>query len=306
MSKRSKRKRPGGRDAERRGGGAALSRAGRARYYVLTLSAFGLLAVTAWATRYDSVRLAVGMRPLLAPAARRSGQGTLPLAKEYVYAGGRLVATEEPAPAATPTPTPAGPRPTGLKATATSASVVHLEWVATTGAIKYVVERRDGLEAQPVEITTQSDAASFDDALPQSGAFAYLYRVKAIYASGCSEYSGQDLATTVIFTDDPIPVQNPNTRIKAAHLWELRRAVEAVRALAGVTAPPNWSYPDPVAPPEGERRKIYLEDVRELRTRLDDALDQLGLKTPYPDDPPLARFEKVHAAHFEQIRERVK
>ncbi|HEX7314473.1 MAG TPA: fibronectin type III domain-containing protein [Pyrinomonadaceae bacterium] len=282
------------------------ARNGRVRLYVAAVSALLLLGAGYAATRYEPVRRAVGLRPLLAVAAPQSGQGTVPLTKEYVYAGGRLVATEEPAPSATPTPTPAGPPPTGLKATATSASVVHLEWVASAGAVGYVVERRDGLDAPPVEITTRSSTPSFDDTLPQAGAFAYLYRVKAVYASGSSVYSDRDLATTVVFTDDPLQTRDPNTRIKAVHLRELRRAVEAVRVLAGMTGPPAWTYPDPVSPPAGQRRRIYLEDVEELRARLDDALERLGLKTPYPPEPALARGAKVHAAHFEQIRERVR
>jgi hypothetical protein len=276
---------------------------GRVRLVAVLASVCALLTAGYAATRYDAVRRAVGMRPLLAPAASVSQQGQLPLARENVYVGGRLVAIEEPMTAATPTPTPAGPAPANLRATATSASAVHLKWDAASGAVGYVVERTSAPGVQPVETPTGSAAPAFDDAVP-AGDNAYLYRVKAVYGGGYSAYGNYDLAATVIFTDDPL--RPKATLIKAAHLTELRRAVNAVRALAGVSTPASWTYPDPVSPPQGPRRKIYPEDVQELRDRLDEALGRLNLAAPYPADPPVARGARVYAAHFEQIRARVK
>jgi hypothetical protein len=297
MSKKSKQRRVRGGAAECPPPVPPASR--RKRFYAAALCVLVLLSASAVATRFDPVRRAVGLRPLVATPAQ--GGGALPLAKEYVYAGGRLVATEEPTP--TPAPTPTGPPPTGLTATATSASSVLLEWVAPAGAVGYVVERRSGLNAQPVEIPTGGNSPSFTDTTP-AGDFAYLYRVKAVYGSGFSDYGNTDLATTVVFTDPQL--QPKVTRIKAVHLVELRRAVGAVRALAGGLAPASWTYPDPVSSPSSQRRKIYLEDVQELRDRLDEALAPLNLLSPYPSDPLLARGAIVYAAHFEQLRARVR
>jgi hypothetical protein len=244
------------------------------------------------------------MRPLLSPAIEQ--QVALPLAKEYVYAGGRLVAIEEPTPI--PTPTPAGPAPTNLKAVGTSASGVHLEWDAAAGAISYVVERRNALGAQSVETQTGSASPAFEDAVPP-GDNAYLYRVKAVYANGHSPYGNYDLATTVPFTDDA-PLRG--IVIQAAHLTQLRRAVRAVRILAG-RGEPTWSHPDPVSSPASERRVVYLSDVTELRAQVDEALRAidaaLGVQTfykQYPAEPALEEHGTIYAAHFEQIRERVR
>jgi len=157
-----------------------------------------LLCAAIAATHYEPIRRAAGLAPLTAPVAQ--GTGGLQPAKEYVYAGGPLVATEEPAPGTTPTPTPAGLAPTNLKATAASASAVHLEWDAPSGAIGYVVERRNSLGGQPAEIPTGSASPAFDDSVP-AGDSAYVYRVKAIYQNGPSAYGNYDLATTVPFTD---------------------------------------------------------------------------------------------------------
>jgi hypothetical protein len=144
---------------------------------------------------------------------------------------------------------------------------------------------------------------------PGAGDVAYLYRVRAVFAGGgSSPDSAYDLATTVAFTDSPLQ----GIVIKATHLRELRRAVRAVRALAG-QGEPAWTYPDPVSEPASARRAIYLADVTELRTQLDQALtalDQaLGVQTffqAYPAQPALAQHAPVYAAHFEQIRARVR
>jgi hypothetical protein len=294
--------------SKKRGRGAAggatspgVNKPRRRRYYAAALSALALLAVTAAATRLDPVRRAVGLRPLaLTPA---QGNAPLPLSKEYIYAGGRLVATEEPTPAPTPTPTPAGPPPTILVATAQSASSVRLSWTppASGTVIDYVVERTGGPDSATTELHTGSASASFTDSTT-TGDYAYLYRVKAIFANGASDYSNRDIATTVPFTDDELH----GAVIRAVHLTELRRAVKAVRRLVPGLGDPSWTYPDPVSSPLSSRRKIYLADVTDLRTELDEALGPLGLKTPYPAVPTLAKNAVVNAEHFEQIRERVR
>jgi hypothetical protein len=268
----------------------------------LAAAALSLCIVAAGlaATRYDPVRRAVGLMPL---AAAQATPTPLPLSKEYVYAGGRLVATEEPASAATPTPTPAGPAPTNLVATATSASGVSLTWVAPAGnVIGYVVERRGDPVSQPFEIPTGSTSTSFNDSTP-TGDHAYLYRVKVAFAGGgFSDYGNADLATTIVFTD----AQLQGTTIKAVHLTELRRAVNAVRALVPNLGTASWTYPDPVSNPPEQRRAIYLKDVTDLREKLDEALAGLGLTTGYPAEPTLRDGGPVSAQHFEQIRARVK
>lgn len=307
MSRKTKRNRGRGVPAE-----APRGRA-RVRAGVVALCACLLAGAAVGGSRSDAVRRAVGLRPLLAPAAQ--SQGGLPLAKEYVYAGGRLVATEEPTP--TPAPTPAGPPPTNLVATLSAvsgaAATVHVSWTPPSGNVTGYVVERAGASGQfaPVGQPVVAPDTSFSDAGASEGA-AYLYRVKAVYAGGASPYSNSDLATAVAFTNDPIigaadPQNRPATVIKAEHLVELRRAVGAVRALAGGLAPASWSYPDPVSSPPSQRRPVYLEDVQELRDRLGEALPALGLSAPSYVDPTLVRrVTKVKKEHFQQLRDAVK
>jgi hypothetical protein len=308
MSKKSKKKARVSAAAAPTSPGAG--RLKRRRYYTAALAALILLAAAAAATRYEPVRRAVGMQPLLVEPAQ--GGTPLPLSKEYVYAGGRLVATEELTPAATPTPTPAGQPPTNFVALFDpAAGGVTLTWTRPVGAVTgYEVERRHGLGPTDfTPITVVGNVETFTDQTGENGA-SYVYRVRAVFAGGYSDYSGYDLATAVAFSDDPLQPQA--TVIKAAHLTQLRRAVLAVRTLAGKGAP-TWTHPDPVSSPASARRAIYLEDVTELRSQLDEALarlDQaLGVQVflkPYPANPPLVQYGRVYADHFEQIRSRVR
>lgn len=68
-------------------------------------------------------------------------------------------------------------------------------------------------------------------------------------------------------------------------------------------APP---HPDPLSTPPEQRRVIWLEDVQNLRTFLDEALNVLGRYQPYPANPPLARYAPIAKEHFTQVRDRVK
>lgn len=270
-----------------------------------------VVAAGAAALRWEPVKHAVGLAPAAEPAAQATPT-PLQLAKEYVYAGGRLVATEEPA--ATPTPTPAGPPPTGLAATQspTVTAQVNLSWAApASGTVDHYEIGRKGLVGDQFAVvgstigatTTFADAATADT--------AYLYAVRAVFSGGGrSDYSNTDLATTVIFTDDPLvgssdPHPPAATIIKATHLNELRRAVSAVHALAGLGAVTSWAYPAPVSSPPEQRRPVYLEDVQELRTFLNPALSALGV-TPLPDDTTLRRGLPVKATHLQDVREKVR
>lgn len=270
-------------------------RRGLTKTAVITI-AICVAATGAALSRWEPVRRTLGLSPTLTSSPPQSG--TPSSAKEYIYAGGRLIATEE------PVTSPGGPSPTNLVATATSATNVSLTWTPpTTGTItNYVVERSQSLNGSYTTLSPNPTSNAFTDNTA-AGDTAYLYRVRATFsAGGASEYSNRDLATTVMFTDNSLA----GIPIQAIHLTELRRAVNAVRALVAGLGPASWTYPDPVSSPQSQRRGIYLEDVTELRSRLDEALGPLGLQTSYPAQPPLARGSVVSAAHFEQIRDRMR
>jgi hypothetical protein len=298
---------------------AAVSRRlRRPGFIAAALAACGLLAASFAATRFEPVRRAIGMRPLSTTVAQAT---PIPPSKEYIYAGGRLVATEEPTSAATPTPTPGGPPPTGLIATAslpTATTVeVRLTWSAPSAATpsSYVVERAsvrlsDGLKTdyaalgQPVTGAPTASAPYFDPS-PAEG-MVYLYRVKAMYASGSSGYSNQDVAATKRYTgDDPLigandPQQRPASVVRAADLTELRAEIEAVRTLAGLGAGTWKGNPAPL------RDGLILADhFAELRTNLNQALAALGIGG-VTDDNSIASTQPVKAVHVQDVRDKLR
>lgn len=258
-----------------------------------------------------------------APAPR--AQPNLQLSKEYVYAGGRLVATEEPAPSATPPPTPAGPPPTLLVATATfptpTTAAVNLVWSAPSpgDVASYVLERAESRDAAgqlqyapagPPVTTLPTASNPHVDQTAQAGK-VYLYRVKAVFTSGGSSgYSNQDLATTVRYTgDDPLvgasdPQGRPASPIRAVILTELRGVVDSIRTLAG-RGGVAWRDEPPLNPRPAPGVLIRAWHFRELRTNLNPALSDLGV-SEVPDDPTLAVGQKIKATHIQDVRDRVR
>lgn len=192
--------------------------------------------------------------------------------KEYVYAGGRLVATEEPTSGGGGCTAPSAPgTPTATALTSTSVSV---SWPASSGTVDhYEVERRNGSGSFAVVATVPAvGGTSITDTNSVVSDTAYLYRIRAFsdQSGTCpSPYSVVDLATTTIFTSDP-PVSVAST-IYAIHLLRLRTAVNAVRATAGLS-PFDWgdsSLPVTVAPATGGA--ILKDQVQKLRNRLNEA-----------------------------------
>ena len=185
----------------------------------------------------------------------------------------------------------APPAPTGVNATATSTTQVQVTWNAVTGATSYQVYRRNpggSFALRGTSVTT-----SFNDTA--SANTAYLYRVRAVNVAGSSGDSASDLATTVIFTDDPL---SAGVVVKAVHLSQLRTAVSAVRAQASLG---SVTYIDAASPGV----IVKAVHITELRTFLDQAMSALGLTTGGWTDASLTGV-RIKATHVQQIRNRVK
>src|SRR5215207_3867338 len=139
--------------------------------------------------------------------------------KEYIYAGGRLIATEEPNPMVAPT---------NLIADTFSSARIDLTWTAAPGAHHYQVERAPNLGGTFTVVNSNVAGTTYQDTTVTS-VNAYLYRVRTADAVGnLSLPSGIDVATAITFTDNPLTVGT--TPVKVVHLTELRQAVNAVRA----------------------------------------------------------------------------
>ncbi len=191
-----------------------------------------------------------------------------------------------------PPPTP----PTNFSATATGGTQVALAWTASIGADHYEIQRSDHNGAY--QLIGAAGAASYTDTNVTSGT-AYLYRVRAVDAQGfVSELSNVDVSTTMTFTDDPVLAAV--TPVKAIHIMELRQAVDAVRASAGLTAA-SWT--------DTSLAGIVIKaiHIQELRTALNAALTVVGKPVPSYTDPTLmAGTTTVKAVHVNELRQQVK
>ncbi len=180
--------------------------------------------------------------------------------------------------------------PASLSATPTPAPAVLLSWLPISGST-YEVARSSGFGVFEVVGTSATNAFTDTAVLANT---AYLYKVRAVDSVGKrSAFSNLDLATTVVFTDDPLIVQS--TVVKAEHVTQLRTAVNAVRGLAGLSAA---SFTDPTLTSAIFIKAVHLTD---LRNALDPARSNLGLPPmAYTDSTPTGVV--VKATHFQELR----
>jgi len=181
--------------------------------------------------------------------------------------------------------------PTNLVATASSTTQVNLTWNAVAGADQYQVWRsQDGIA---FTLLASPTAASYVDSTVSANT-SYVYRVRTIDAATPSGYSNIDVATTVIFTDDPLVALS--TKVKAVHFTELRTAVNAMLTAAGrptLASDPTVAVGQPV-------RATHVTD---LRNALNAARTVLGLSAlTFTDTPPV----RIKAVHVQELRNGVK
>lgn len=181
-----------------------------------------------------------------------------------------------------------------LIASAASANSVSLIW-SNVGAQAYDVLRAEGPSPGTFTLVGSTGTTSFNDSTAQPGK-SYLYKVEAKNSAGVvRSTSALDLATTVIFSDDPIVFRS--TRTKAAHILELRQAANAVRALTG-QAPLTFPF-------IGVGMPIKASDITELRTAINNALIAAGRGSVTWVDG-VGAGKPVKTLHIQQMRNVVK
>jgi len=189
--------------------------------------------------------------------------------------------------------------PGSVKATAASATKVNLTWTASTSPIgisRYEIERSYNNGAYSLIGTATT--ASFANGSLTPG-ITYVYRVRAVDTQNVfSPYSNRDLATTILFTDDPLV--SGLTKVRAVHFSEMRRAVDAVRASAGL-APAPWTDTNLAGIP------ITAVHIKQMRNYLSPALVSLGFSAPSYTDPTLTTgVTRIRKVHLDELRQGVK
>lgn len=228
--------------------------------------------------------------------AEYSGSDGSAIERENIYRSGQLLAVAEIGTATAPSELTAS----------SSSSNVTLNWSVGADATNYRVERK-GAGGAYGSIGTTSSTTLVDSGAGSTS--AYLYRVCTANGSGVcmSGFSNVALGARLNFTTDPTIttiVDDPSgatvTSVKAAHITELRTAVNAVRSLAGL-GNATWTHASIAA-----GNTIYKEDVSDLRTKLNDALTVLGVRTVTYVDDPLAGSPNgtlIRGAQIKQIRQ---
>lgn len=183
--------------------------------------------------------------------------------------------------------------PTGVIATATSASNVNVAWNPSVGALSYNVYRSTNGIAYTVAGSTTAPTTTFNDP-GRTADTAYLYKVRAVNG-GESGDSNIDLATTVIFTDDPLVVGT--TLVRTTHITQLRTAVNAVRTLASLGA---GSYTDPTL--TAQVTLVKAAHVNDLRAAIDEAREILALATISYGETVTATTTTVKGSHLSELR----
>ena len=229
--------------------------------------------------------------------------------KEYGYRNGELlIAADAPA---TVSAVPVGLNTRPENTTSANTNLI-ISWALVSGATKYRVERKEHLS----DVNWQLVGTPITNSAQDTGAgigHAYLYHVCVANSSGqcTSGYSKAMLGARYNFPTDPTIVgysENPTnaTSIQAAHLTELRDAVNAVRTLAELN-PFDWDTfgGTKLAPASGVL--IYATHIQQLRQALDEALVKLGIPKSAYDDSSLATGANgtpIKASHIRQLRDR--
>lgn len=184
---------------------------------------------------------------------------------------------------------PYGP-PSYLAATATGATQTALQWEPVSGVATYEVHRATSKSGPFVVVGTPA-ATSFADTVPAANT-TYIYKVRQS-GGGAADFSPIDVATTTVFTDPSLA----GVPIRAVHVEQLRTAVDAMRAAAGL-APATFTDASLAGVAV---RRVHLV---ELRSALDAARASLGLPAVAYTDPVItAGVTPAKGAHVLELRQ---
>jgi len=180
---------------------------------------------------------------------------------------------------------------------------VHVTWATVTNATSYSVQRRDCPSCAWGTVFTGNALVVDDHPTASATRMTYLYRIVALANGTQSSPSSTDYATTAtsLFAEAIVGSVTP---IRGSHVRELRLAIDAVRASAGLpaytTAFTAEGWPADYSPPTG--LIIRAVDVGAMRRALDQAMSLLNGNHIVTTNP--SGF--VLANDFNQLREGVR
>lgn len=184
--------------------------------------------------------------------------------------------------------------PSNVVAAATSGSNIQVTWTAAAGATSYNIYR----SADNVNYTMVSTAGTvtgtvFNDAVSTNK--AYVYKVRSVNGSESAD-SNRDFAVALAFTDPTLSILA--TSVKAAHVTELRTAVNALRTLNGNQA--AFTFTDPTLTAGVSTAKAL--HLSELQVQVNAVRIALGFSAVGFTETPVAGSTTIRKSHIDELR----
>ncbi|HEY0158111.1 MAG TPA: VCBS repeat-containing protein [Thermoanaerobaculia bacterium] len=163
---------------------------------------------------------------------------------------------------------------------------LYIHWTPLNGATRYRLYVRTSFSGPWTTLETSLSWFHHFVDYPETA----MYAVAARNAAGTwTPVSEPKLFTSALFTDDPVLARV--TAIKTEHVVQLRAAVNAVRAFAGLT---------PVV--FAEQPVVRAAHIAELRTALSQARSAIGMPVTFTDPALTARTSVIRAVHLQELR----
>ncbi|HYI11479.1 MAG TPA: fibronectin type III domain-containing protein [Thermoanaerobaculia bacterium] len=187
--------------------------------------------------------------------------------------------------------------PQNLVATGVGGTHIDMTWSAVANADHYEIFRRSN--GGPFALIGTSAGTSYSDSNSLGNGPAYLYRVRAVNAGGgISGFSNIDVASLILFVNDPIAVGVRT--IRALHFTQLQQRINALRVSGGLGQIPA----DPTINTAGV--PVLTQHLANLRTSFHDARTAAGLAPVALTDPTITPgVTVIKAVHIEQLRDGV-
>lgn len=184
--------------------------------------------------------------------------------------------------------------PNSVTATTIGGSSLNVRWQTVTDAVSYRLYSAPAKNG-PYSLVGETTVSEYNGRWMFSPYDTAFFRVEAVDASAnVSPLSTAfDFTVAAPFTDDPLFVSAP---IKAAHINELRLAVNSLRRAAGLT---EVTFTDPVIDSSTPIRAIH---ITELRTGLDEARFAMGTYWVPLGLRALTSGMPVRAIDFDEVR----
>ncbi|HEY2092882.1 MAG TPA: hypothetical protein VGJ81_13415 [Thermoanaerobaculia bacterium] len=190
------------------------------------------------------------------------------------------------------------PTPVTPAAAASDGTHISITWPASSGAVQYVLQRRESaagyhnVAGDPLSTTSYVDTVS-------AGNSVYVYRVEATDGdASASAFSGPDAATTFSFS----AITAGQTKIAYTNFDEVRTAINLLRTVAG-SASVAWTdiLPAGTTPPAVGGR-ILAQYLISLRSSMDAARSSLLLPALSYADQPVSAGTTILKAHMTRLQ----